>query len=217
MDGVHAFGQPLAQEISVRVEHGDPAVAAPAFTVGDIDVTVLSVDKDAGRHEEVRRARIERRAFDGSVRGIVHALLPDLHEQLAAVMGIFLNHAGRGARDPHIVVRVEMTAVEARHRGGGSRRCFDGFIEQLGISPGVDHFAGGIELDQGRRQAAGVQLALHDVLPIEDEHMILGIDADPAKPPSPSGRAGASAKRHRPRSEALAPMMWTPGLAPRLR
>jgi hypothetical protein len=37
--------------------------------------------------------------------------------------------------------------------------------------------AGGIEFDHRRRQRAGIQLAFQHVLPIEDEHVVLSVDA----------------------------------------
>ena len=116
MHVLHALRQPLAQKAALAVQHGDAAVAVAAFAVGHIDIAVLAIDEDAGRHVELRERGIERLALDGAVGGIQHALLADLHEQLAAVMGEFLHHAGRGGGDPEIAVLVEMAAVQARHR-----------------------------------------------------------------------------------------------------
>ena len=42
--------------------------------------------------------------------------------------------------------------------------------------------AGGIELDQRRRETPGVELVGQHVLPVEDEHVVLGIDAQAAEP-----------------------------------
>src|SRR6266513_65073 len=48
MHRVHAFGLPLAQEVAAGVEHHDAAVALLGFAIGDVNVTVLAIDMDAG-------------------------------------------------------------------------------------------------------------------------------------------------------------------------
>src|SRR5262245_31719279 len=83
--GLHALGLPLAQKLAVAIHDRDALVAAAALAVGDIDVAVLRVDVDARRHEELRRIRVQRRAFDSAVRGIENAFLAELQQQLAAV------------------------------------------------------------------------------------------------------------------------------------
>jgi hypothetical protein len=117
--------------------------------------------------EELRGVRIQRLALDGSIVGIHDAFFPDLKQKLAAVMGIFLHHAGRCGRDPYIVVLVDVTAVEA---------C----IEQFRIAPSIDHVAGWIEFDDRRSHARSVQIRRRRVLPIEDKHVVLGVRADTA-------------------------------------
>src|SRR5207245_502077 len=77
--------------------------------------------------------------------------------------------AGGRRRDPEVVFLVEVAAVKAR-------------IEQIGVAPGMPHVAGRIELDDRRRHAPGIQLALQDVLPVENDHMVLTIDANAAQP-----------------------------------
>ena len=110
------------------------------------------------------------------------ALLADLQQQLAAVVRVFLHHAGRGARDPDVVVLVEVAGVQPR-------------IEQLRVAPGIDDVAVRIELDDRRRESSRVQLAVEHVLPVEDEHVVLRVDADvrPGRR-APSGWAAASAR-----------------------
>ena len=54
-------------------------------------------------------------------------------------------------------------------------------IEQLGIAPGMHDVAGGIELDQRRRETPGVELVRQHVLAVEDEHVVLGVGAQAAK------------------------------------
>ena len=71
-----------------------------------------------------------------------------------------------------------MTTVEAR-------------LEKICIAPGVDHVARGIDLDDRRRHVPGVQLSFDDVLPVQDEHGVLGIHAGSAQPSQhPSVRQG---------------------------
>ena len=51
----------------------------------------------------------------------------------------------------------------------------------------MDHLAGGIELDHERRQMPGIQFTVQHVLAIEEEHVVLRIDAmsaEPARNPS---------------------------------
>src|SRR6266700_5809398 len=54
MHGVHAFRLPLAQEVAAGVEHHDAAVALLGFTIGDVNVTILAIDMDAGWRVEAR-------------------------------------------------------------------------------------------------------------------------------------------------------------------
>src|SRR6266850_4784371 len=88
---------------------------------------------------------IERFTLSGAIGGIEHALFPDLKQELASVVRIFLHHAGWSASDPHVVVLIEVTAVEA---------CF----EKLGIAPRINHVARGINLNYERSHAPGVQV-----------------------------------------------------------
>ena len=39
----------------------------------------------------------------------------------------------------------------------------------------------GVELDQRRREVAGVELVRQHVLPVEDEHVVVGVDAQAAE------------------------------------
>ena len=52
----------------------------------------------------------------------------------------------------------------------------------------MDHLAGGIELDHERRQMPGIQFTVQHVLAIEEEHVVLRIDAMSAEP-ARNGRA----------------------------
>jgi hypothetical protein len=105
-----------------------------------------------------------------------HTLHADLLQEPAAVMGVFLDHASRRARDPNIVVLVEVAGVKAERRGTVAKPR-DGALDQTGIAPGMDHFTAGIELDHQRRKTPGIQFAVQHVLAIEEKHMALGIDA----------------------------------------
>src|SRR5262249_3817172 len=133
------------------------------------NVSVLTIDKDTRRHEELRRIRIERLTLDGTIRGIEHALFPDLKQELASVVGVFLHHSGRSASYPDVVVFVDMTAVEAR-------------FEKLGIAPRIDYIALRINLNNKRSHASRVQVHVQHILTIENEHVVLAIDADAAQP-----------------------------------
>ena len=165
---VHALWLPLAEELSARIDHGNAAIAARTFSIGHVHITIPPIDGDTRWHEEDRRIRIERCAFNRSVGGIHHPLLSDLQQQLASVVCVFLHHAGGRARDPDVVVLVRVAGVEP-------------WIEQRWITPGIDHVAFNVELDDRWRESARVQLAIENVLPVEDEHVILRIDAGSAQ------------------------------------
>src|SRR5262249_30630636 len=108
---VHIGDPPLAQETAVRIEHQDAAVTAAAFAIGDVNIAVLAIDLNACGRGEAGSVRVERSTLDGAVGGVEHTLAADLLEKLAAVMGVFLDHATRRACDPDIVVLVEMAGV----------------------------------------------------------------------------------------------------------
>jgi hypothetical protein len=173
---VHVGDSPLAQEIPVRIEHHDAAVAGAAFTVGDVDIAVLPIDLNTRGRGEAGGVRVERRALDGTVGGVEHPLAADLLEKLAAVMGVFLDHAARRACDPDIVVRVEMAGVQSELDWTISQ-ARDSALDKIGIAPGMDHLAGRVELDHERREMPGIEFAIQDVLTIEKEHVVLRIDA----------------------------------------
>src|SRR5258708_33914938 len=78
-------------------------------------------------------------------------------------MGIFLDHASRRARDPNVVVLVEVAGVKAEGRGTVAKPR-DGDLDQTGIAPGMNHFTAGIELDHQRRKTPGIQFAVQHVL-----------------------------------------------------
>jgi hypothetical protein len=54
-------------------------------------------------------------------------------------------------------------------------------IDDFQIAPRIDHVARWIEFDERWSQACGVQIALVHVLTIQNQDVILGIDADSAK------------------------------------
>ena len=54
-------------------------------------------------------------------------------------------------------------------------------IENRWIAPRVDDLARWIQLDDERRHSAGVQVRLENVLPVENEDVILIVDADTAQ------------------------------------
>src|SRR5438105_2863384 len=164
MYGLHTLGLPLPQEFAITIHDGNAPVTAVAFAIGHKNVAVLTIDEDARRHEELRRVRIEWLALRGAVRGIEYALLPDLKQELASVVRIFLHHTGWSAGNPHVVVFIGVTTVETR-------------FEELRITPRIHHVTGRIKLNNKGSQAAGVQIAVNDVLPVEDEYMVLAIDA----------------------------------------
>ena len=73
---------PLAQELSVAVEHRHAPVAV---SVGDVDIAVRGIDDDAGGIEELRAAGVEQLPFGRAVRRIEDAALADLQQQLSVV------------------------------------------------------------------------------------------------------------------------------------
>src|SRR5580704_2208044 len=173
---VHAGDEPLAQEIAVPIEHQDAAVAIAAFAVGDVDVAVSPIDLNARGRGEASVARVERLALGGAVGGVEHALAAKLRKQLAAVVGVFLDHAARRACDPDVVVRVKMAGVQPE-LGRTVAQASDRALDEIGIAPGMDHLAGRVELDHQRREMPGIEFAIEHVLAIEKEHMVLCIDA----------------------------------------
>jgi len=59
----------------------------------------------------------------------------------------------------------------------------EAWIQKVGISPGIDHMASGIKLDQRRGQMASVQVSVDDVLSIQQQYVVLAIDTDTAQAP----------------------------------
>src|SRR5262249_52876232 len=102
-----------AQEFSATAHHRDAAVDAGAFAIGGIDIAILWIGVDAGRHEELRGVGIQRLSLYGAIVGIFGPFLADLKPLLASVIGIFLPDAGWLSCDPYIVVLVDVTAMEA--------------------------------------------------------------------------------------------------------
>src|SRR5262249_26562402 len=147
-----------------------------AFAVGDVDVAVLPIDLNARRRGESGGVGIERHALDAAVGGVEHALAAELLEELAAVMGVFLDHPARRACDPDIIVRVKMAGVQPE-LGRPVAQARDRALDEFGIAPGMDHLAGRVELDHERRELPGIELAIEDVLTIEKKHVVLRIDA----------------------------------------
>src|SRR5260370_14399385 len=47
-----AFRNPLAHELATGVEYGDLRVAGVVLTVGDVDIAIAAIDKNARRHVE---------------------------------------------------------------------------------------------------------------------------------------------------------------------
>jgi hypothetical protein len=93
-----------------------------------------------------------------------------LQQQLAAVVRVLLHHPRRGAADPDIALGVEVTRVQAR-------------IDHVQVTPEMDDVPSGIEFDERRSEARRVQIALIDVLAIQNQHVIVGVHADAAEPP----------------------------------
>jgi len=77
-------------------------------------------------------------------------------------MRILADHARGGAGDPHVVVLVEVAAVEAR-------------VEIAQVAPGMDHVAVGIDLNHRGRHAARVQVSGKHVLAVKKEDVVLGV------------------------------------------
>ncbi|PYS14775.1 MAG: hypothetical protein DMG15_06870 [Acidobacteria bacterium] len=128
----------------------------------------MRIDENARRHEENRRIGIERFSFNRAVGGIDNTLLADLKQHLATVVRIFLNHPGGRTRDPDIVVLIHAARMQPR-------------IEKLRIAPGIDDITCRIEFNNRRSQFAAIQVAFDDILPIENEDMVLSINTDAAQ------------------------------------
>src|SRR5215831_2350002 len=114
MHRLHALGLPLAQELPAAIHNGDAAIPSSALAIRNINVAVSAIDENAGGHEESGGVGIQRSAFLGAIGGVEHSLLADLQQQLAAIVRILPHHAGWRTGDPHVVVLVEVAAVEAR-------------------------------------------------------------------------------------------------------
>src|SRR5262245_58714032 len=81
-----ALRNPLAHEFATGVEYGDLRVAGVVLTVGDVNIAIAAIDKNARRHVEGGSGRIEGLALLGAVGGVVDALLTDCQQQVAAVV-----------------------------------------------------------------------------------------------------------------------------------
>src|SRR5579872_4894326 len=79
-------------------------------------------------------------------------------------MAVFLHHSRRRAGDPDISVRIEVTGVQPR-------------VEQLQITPGVHHITVRIKLDDRGRELPGVEFPIENILPVQDQHVVLRIHA----------------------------------------
>ena len=75
---VGCLAAPLAQELSVFVEHHDAAVAV---AVGDIDVAVGRIDHDRRRHVQLILGSVEANTLSRTIDGIELAADADLQQQ----------------------------------------------------------------------------------------------------------------------------------------
>jgi len=83
-------------------------------------------------------------------------------------MRVFLNHSGRRTSNPDVVVLVRSARVKAG-------------IKKLRIARGIDHIACWIELDDRRSELTPVQIAFDNILPVQNEDVVLRVDANPAQ------------------------------------
>src|SRR6185369_1084564 len=146
------------------------------MAVGYINVAVMRIESDFRHPEELRSTRIQRRSIDRSVRGIEHTFLSDLKQHFLAVMRILLKDAVFGSVQPDVAVVVHGATVQI-------------LWQDLGLTPGIDHFAVAIELEYRRRglsriqfiagQAFQVSIHAADITnALDDENVILSVDAN---------------------------------------
>src|SRR5581483_924334 len=99
----------LPNVFALAVEDDDAPVAV---AVGDVNVAVRRIDREACRPVEQRMARVQRGGFLAAVFGIEFTLRADLQQQLA-VARILLRDGVGVAADPDISLGVEIAVVNA--------------------------------------------------------------------------------------------------------
>src|SRR5262249_43150520 len=98
---------PLAKEAAFAIKHRH---SAGPITIGDVDVTIISVYNDTGRVEELGGIRIKRFTLAGAVGGVENASLADLQQEFSFV-AILLNDAVAVSANPNIVLLIDGAAV----------------------------------------------------------------------------------------------------------
>src|SRR6202035_200592 len=79
---IRAEVAPLTQELALRVEDDDAVVA---IAIGDINVSVVRIDRDVGRLVEKQRALVGAGLTALLVRIVADAFAADLQEQLPGI------------------------------------------------------------------------------------------------------------------------------------
>ena len=117
----------------------------------------------------MRRVRIQGR------RAVAHPLGPDLQQHLRPVVGPFLYHPVRVARDPDVVHLVREAAVDAvrQHRGRAVGR-------QRGVAPARGDVAGRV-VQKYRRRGNRLrpllrQQAVGQKAPVDGDDVVVGVD-----------------------------------------
>src|SRR5262249_57298788 len=103
----------------------------------------------------------------GAVGGIENASFADLQQEFSFV-AILLNDAVAVSANPNIVLVIDGAAVNGVRNGPR-------------ISHRAKDIAGGIEHDNRRRLQRSFFLLVCDVPPVDDDHMVMGIDANTAE------------------------------------
>ena len=160
-----AWRTPLAQKLSLSIEHRDAAIA---IAVGNVDIAVGWIDDHAGGIEELRAAGVESLALRRSVRRVEDASLSDLQKQLP-VVAPFLDDAVAVACQPDVVLVIDEAAVD------DAGHC-------VRVAKGMNQVAGEIEDQNRRRLKGGLSLLSGDVTTVGDDEMIVRIGADAAGP-----------------------------------
>src|ERR1700730_3113159 len=142
-------------------------VATGFFSISNINFTGARIDRDTRWSIERSVAGIQSYAFDGSIRRISNALGPNLEQESAPVVRIFLDDAILAAGKPHVILVIDEATVES-------------FREGFSIPPGVNDIPLGIKLNHRGCLTPGVQFILGQISPVNDEHMILSVRTHPA-------------------------------------
>src|SRR5882672_10786113 len=83
--GLRAVQIPLAQELSGAIKHHDAVVSPGSLAVGNVNVAILRIDRDARGFKERRVAGVQSFSLRRAIGRVDYPLFPDLEQELASI------------------------------------------------------------------------------------------------------------------------------------